>query len=177
VPKFKFLSFKTTAIVLLSLTLLGGGLMILSEELDLPDAPRGPRVASACTQAWPQLPNNIAPQSLKPRKVVVQPWKGRHHVYAEFDLPSQGYLINHQFRVSLDSLGDFCGSISEASSEPGKKGIAIAYFRTRTTLWLIAQGKLNALTQPDNWQLEVVPLNSLIPDTNPASSNENPPSR
>lgn len=164
-PKFKYLSFKTTAIVLLSLTLLGGGLIILSEELDLPDAPRGPRIVSACTQPWPQLPNNIAPQSLKPSKVVIQPWRGRHHVYAEFDLPPQGYLINNQFRVNLDALGDFCGGISALpSSEPGKNGRAIAHFRTRTALWLIAQGKLNALNQPDNWQLEVLPLNSLIPN-------------
>ncbi len=142
--------------------LLGGGLFLLSEELDLPDAPRGPRVASACTQSWPQLPNNITPQSLKPTKVVIQPWRGRHHVYAEFALPPSGYLVNHQFRVNLDNLGDFCGGISARPGQPGQPGVAIAHFRTRTALWLIAQGKLNALNQPENWQLEVLPLNSQI---------------
>lgn len=142
--------------------LLGGGLFLLAEEIDFPDAPRGPRVASACTPSWPkQLPNNIVPQSLKPNKIVIEPWKGRHHVYAEFEVPSEGYLVNHQFRVNLDSLGDFCGGISTLPNEPGQKSIAIARFRTRTALWLIAQGKLNALNQPENWQLEVLPLNSL----------------
>jgi hypothetical protein len=162
VPKYKFLSLKTTAIVLFSLTVLGG-IIILFEEIDFPDAPRGPRVVSACTQPWPQLPNNIQPQSLKPSKIVIQPWKGRHHVYAEFALPPQGYLMDNQFRVNLDSLGDFCGGISTPFTSPGQSGIAIAHLRTRTTLWLIAQGKLGALNQPENWQLKVLPINSLIP--------------
>ncbi len=148
--------------------LLGGGLIILSEELDLPDAPRGPRVVSACTQPWSQqLPNNLTPQSLKPSKVVIQPWRGRHHVYAEFVLPPEGYLVNNQFRVNLDSLGDFCGGISSLPNEQGKNGVAIAHFRTRTALWLIAQGKLNALNQPENWQLDILPLNSLTPKETP----------
>jgi hypothetical protein len=163
VPRFKFFSLTTTAIVLSTLTLLGGGLVLLSEEVSLPDAPRGPHTVSACNQPTQNLPNNIIAKSLKPNKIVIQPWKGRHHVYAEFVLPPQGYLINDQFRINLDSLGDFCGGISAVPGEPGQNGTAIARLRTRTTLWLIAQGKLDALSKPENWQLDIIPLNSLIP--------------
>ncbi len=135
---------------------------MFSEEINLPDTPRGPHAAAACNQPAQKLPNAII-QSLKPNKIVIQPWKGRHHVYAEFTLPPHGYLINNQFRINLDSLGDFCGGISEVPGKPGQNSTAIARLRTRTTLWLIAQGKLDALSKPENWQLDVIPLNSLIP--------------
>ena len=131
---------------------------VLDDDIDLP---AGPHAASACPQTWPTaIPSDIIPTVVQPTKIVIQPWKGRHHVYAEFPLPSQGYLVNDRFRVNIGNLGDFCGGVS-SSDNPGAKPVAIARLRTRTTLWLIAQGQLNALKQAQNWQLEIVPIEKL----------------
>lgn len=153
---------------------LGGalGAIVLSEEVDLP---RGPRVASACTQPWAGIPDPIAPERLRPSKIVIQPWKGRHHVYAEFTLPPKGYLINDQFRLALEPLGDFCGGVSTQKIPGEQKGVAIARLRTRTALWLIAQGKLGALYQPENWQLEILPLNHLMTSKTPIATSASIP--
>ena len=161
-PKFKFsLATASTAIVL-TLAVMSSGLLmaLLDDDVELP---AGPHAASACTQAWPTaVPADIIPTVVQPTKIVIQPWKGRHHVYAEFPLPNQHYFVNDRFRVNMGKLGDFCGGVGVASSDnPGVKSVAIARLRTRTTLWLIAQGQLNALKQAQNWQLEIVPIEKL----------------
>lgn len=131
---------------------------VLGDDIDLP---AGPRAASACPQALPTaVSTDIIPTVVQPSKIVIQPWKGRHHVYAEFPLPSQGYFVSDRFRLNLGNLGDFCGGVS-ASGRPDLPPVAIARLRTRTTLWLIAQGQLNALNQAQNWQLEIVPREKL----------------
>lgn len=135
---------------------------VLDDDIDLP---AGPHAASACPQAWSTavLPSDIVPTVVQPTKIVVQPWKGRHHVYAEFPLPNQRYFVNDRFRLNLGNLGDFCGGVT-SSDNPSSKPVAIARLRTRTTLWLIAQGQLNALNQAQNWQLEIIPIEKLTPD-------------
>lgn len=131
---------------------------VLADDIDLP---AGPHAASACPPTRSTaVPNDIVPTVVQPSKIVIQPWKGRHHVYAEFRLPSQHYFVNDRFRLNLGNLGDFCGGVS-SSDNPNSQPVAIARLRTRTTLWLIAQGQLNALNQPKNWQLEIVPIEKL----------------
>ena len=159
-PKFKFSLATVSTAIILTFALMSSGLLlaVLADDIELPD---GPHAASACNQTWPTaVPANIIPTKLEPTKIVVQPWKGRHHVYAEFQLPSQGYFINDRFRINLGNLGDFCGGVTSSNS-PGSQPVAIARLRTRTALWLIAQGQLNALNQSQNWQLEVIPIENL----------------
>lgn len=133
-------------------------MLVLDDDIDLP---AGPYAASACTQTRSTaVPTDIIPTVVQPNKIVIQPWKGRHHVYAEFLLPSPDYFVNDRFRLNLGNLGDFCGGVS-SSDNPSSQPVAIARLRTRTTLWLLAQGQLNALNQAKNWQLEIVPREKL----------------
>ncbi len=154
--KFNLSLATASTAIILTIALMSSGLLlaVLADDIDLPD---GPRTASACAQTWPTaVPNDIIPTVVQPTKIVVQPWKGRHHVYAEFPLPSHGYYVNDRFRVNFGNLGDFCGGVT-SSDNPNSQPIAIARLRTRTALWLISQGQLNALNQAQNWQLEIIP--------------------
>lgn len=115
----------------------------LAQQINLPN---GPRTASGCPDLW------WSQQTIAPNKVIVEPWKGRHHVYAEFELP-QGAIIGDRARVSITSLGDFCGGVTDLEKSDGK--VAIARMRTRTALWLMLQGKLGELQDSKNWQLPI----------------------
>lgn len=110
----------------------------------------GPRSASSCPRDW-------SPQhTIAPSKIVVQPWKGRHHVYAEFQLPA-GTFVSDRAKVNMGDLGEFCGGVSEVTAMENSVGTttAIARIRTRTALWLIVQGKIGDLNQAANWQLPI----------------------
>ena len=115
----------------------------LAQQINLPN---GPRKASSCPDFW------FSQQTLAPSKVVVQPWKGRHQVYAEFAIPD-GAMVSDRAKVSIDSLGDFCGGVTDLDTSGGK--VAIARIRTRTALWLMLQGKLGDLQDAKNWQLPI----------------------
>ena len=159
-PKFKLSLATASTAIILTIVLISSGLLlaVLADDIDLPD---GPRTASACTQTWPiAVPSDIIPTVVQPTKIVVQPWKGRHHVYAEFPLPSHSYYVNDRFRVNFGNLGDFCGGVTSPDN-PNSQPVAIARLRTRTALWLISQGQLNALNQAQNWQLEIIPREKL----------------
>ena len=87
---------------------------------------------------------------------MVKPWKGRHHVYAEFQLPA-GTFVSNLAKVNMGNLGEFCGGVSEVEAVKNsvKTTTAIARIRTRTALWLIVQGKISDLHQAANWQLPI----------------------
>ena len=113
--------------------------------------PSGPRSASSCPKNW------ASQTTIAPSKIVVQPWKGRHHVYAEFQVPA-GMFVSDRAKVTVGDLGEFCGGVSEmADSIENSVGTttAIARIRTRTALWLMLQGKIGDLNQAANWQLPI----------------------
>ena len=112
--------------------------------------PNGPRSASSCPKDW------SSQKTITPSKIVVQPWKGRHHIYAEFQLPA-GTFVSDRAKVSMGDLGEFCGGVSEITAVENsvKTTTAIARIRTRTALWLIVQGKIGDLNQAANWQLPI----------------------
>ncbi len=120
----------------------------LGQQINLPD---GPRSASSCPHNW------SANQTIAPSKIVVQPWKGRHHVYAEFQVPA-GKFVSDRAKVTLDAVGEFCGGVSEGSAlgnAPMEPTTAIAWIHTRTALWLMLNGKLDELKVAKNWQLPI----------------------
>ncbi len=140
-----FSKLQPTAIVVLLLCLLS--LPKLAQQISLPN---GPRSASSCPQDW------SSQHTISPSKIVVQPWKGRHHVYAEFQLPA-GTFVSDRAKVNMGNLGEFCGGVSEVTAIENSVGTttAIARIRTRTALWLIVQGKIGDLNQAANWQLPI----------------------
>jgi hypothetical protein len=119
----------------------------ITQQINIPD---GPRSASSCSHDW------SANETIAPSKIVVEPWKGRHHVYAEFQLPA-GKFVSDRAKVSLASVGEFCGGVTEGSTTEASMGqtTAIARLRTRTALWLMLQGKLDELKVAKNWQLPI----------------------
>ena len=116
--------------------------------------PSGPRSASICPKNW------VSQTTIAPSKIVIQPWKGRHHVYAEFQVPA-GMFVSDRAKVTVGDLGEFCGGVSEMAAIENLDGnsvgttTAIARIRTRTALWLMLQGKIGELNQAANWQLPI----------------------
>lgn len=144
-PVMMFLKLRPSAIAVLLLVTLA--LPSLAQKISVLN---GPRSASSCPHDW-------SPQhTIAPSKIVVQPWKGRHHVYAEFQLPA-GTFVSDLAKVSMGDLGEFCGGVSEVTALENSVGTttAIARIRTRTALWLIVQGKISDLNQATNWQLPI----------------------
>jgi hypothetical protein len=92
-----------------------------------------------------------------PEKLVVQPWRGQHHVFGMFMIPG-GYLNDTLFTVTIEGNETLCGVLGFAGTgfaegvyaKPGyylMKGL----LNTRTAFWLIVQGKGEQLQQPLNW--------------------------
>ncbi|NJM72122.1 MAG: hypothetical protein HC862_19140 [Scytonema sp. RU_4_4] len=94
-----------------------------------------------------------------PHKIIVEPWRGEHHVYAIFMIPG-GYLNDKLFTVTIKGAGTFCGEFNFAGTtvadgvyaKPGHY-LMKALFKTRIAVWLIAQGKKDELKQPRNWRV------------------------
>ncbi|NMG08257.1 hypothetical protein [Brasilonema sp. UFV-L1] len=94
-----------------------------------------------------------------PDKVIVEPWRGEHHVYAIFMIPG-GYLNDKFFTVTIKGAGTFCGVFNFAGTtvadgvyaKPGHY-LMKALFKTRIAVGLIAQGKKDELKDPRNWRV------------------------
>ncbi|MDH5670379.1 MAG: hypothetical protein OEY86_20450, partial [Nitrospira sp.] len=77
-----------------------------------------------------------------PAEIVVQPWRGRHHVYGDFTVPER-YKFDHLYTAKLVILGAAAelqaGSAEDeipnsGRSEPGYYTKRV-YVSTRTALW------------------------------------------
>lgn len=102
--------------------------------------------------------SDYSTEKIRASKIIVEPWEGRHNVYGIFVLPA-GYQAKRFFAVSVDGPNPYCGIITILDQpaygvgiQPGER-IAIGHLRTRTALWLLTQGKQEALKQPSNWVL------------------------
>ncbi|WP_414752275.1 hypothetical protein [Anabaena sp. CCY 9910] len=98
-------------------------------------------------------------------EIVVQPWRGQHHVYALFQIPD-GYQHEYLFRLKIPGESTQCGGLMPLDKNilagiSRKQGYypVRGYLNTRIALNLIIQGKLNQLNQPQNWQLGYVKNN------------------
>ncbi|MEO1429571.1 MAG: hypothetical protein AAFS12_06200 [Cyanobacteria bacterium J06632_19] len=94
-----------------------------------------------------------------PEKIVLEPWRGQHHVYGIFQIPG-GYLNDKLLKVELPGSKTYCGvlsyggtvAIDGVKAKPGHylmKGM----LNTRFAIQLILQGKQEELRKPDNWNL------------------------
>jgi len=123
--------------------------------------PRKPSAVSRCPQEA-LVVKNTNNGRIHPQKVVVRPWKGRHQVYGVFVLPNE-YQANNAVVVNIEGISTYCGGkpipkvkdeFQGVYAQPGER-IVVAYFRTRTASWLIAQGRMEELKQPRNWLLSI----------------------
>lgn len=93
-----------------------------------------------------------------PVKVVVEPWKGEHHVYGVFLVPDT-FRNKPPILVNIKAVGSYCGT----GYSPNKRIDGIwapdGYFmvkqlvRTRSVLWSTLQGNVFVLKNPENWVL------------------------
>ncbi|MDZ8050394.1 MAG: hypothetical protein RMX68_009745 [Aulosira sp. ZfuVER01] len=98
-------------------------------------------------------------QYLYPKKIVIQPWRGQHHVYGVFSVAKE-YKTDNLVQVTLPDRITECGIVdpidnsysSGAYAQPGHY-LVKGYLNTRIALWLIVLGKGNQLAQPNNWTL------------------------
>ena len=94
-----------------------------------------------------------------PKKIVIKPWVGQHHVYGIFMIPS-AYRNDFFFTVTIDKTEVYCGVMNEAHTKfvGGVNGKPEYYqikglLNTRVALRLIFQGKEDQLKQPRNWRV------------------------
>ncbi|MBW4510985.1 MAG: hypothetical protein KME64_31385 [Scytonematopsis contorta HA4267-MV1] len=108
---------------------------------------------------WSGFSDSTEKVYINAAKVVVEPWKGRHHVYGIFMIPD-GYLNDRMFVVTANNAEVHCGifvsgdstNIENVYAKPGyyvMKGM----LNTRTGLSLILQGHGDSLNQLDNWRV------------------------
>ncbi len=94
-----------------------------------------------------------------PEKIVVEPWRGQHHVYGIFQIPG-GYLNDKLLKVEIPGNGTYCGVLSYGGTvatdgvyaKPGHylmKGM----LNTRFAIKLMLEGKQEELKQSNNWNL------------------------
>jgi hypothetical protein len=95
-------------------------------------------------------------------QVVVQPWRGRHHVYGVFGIPVS-YKRDRLYRAKLVIHG-FSKEFAEVSSEGGDKYNdrddsenyeKRVYLPTRTALWFLLIGRFGDLKIPCHWWLVI----------------------
>lgn len=93
-----------------------------------------------------------------PEKIVVKPWRGQHHVYGKFIIP-KSYRNDGFFTLTLPGNKTYCGHLDTIAdvSLPGldtqPKSLVRGYLNTRIALWVIIQGHINDLKNPQNWKL------------------------
>ncbi|WP_066378236.1 MULTISPECIES: hypothetical protein [unclassified Anabaena] len=91
-------------------------------------------------------------------KVVVQPWRGEHHVYGIFMVPDE-YKKTPFFVLTVKGAESKCSkpfgynqNYDDIFAEPNTHLIRM-YFKTRVALRLILQGLYSQLNNPQNWTL------------------------
>ncbi len=117
--------------------------------------------SKALCSTWEYHLMSRAAETFTPTQVVVEPWKGRHHVYGIFAVPL-GVYPEGILKVSLPGLGEVCGGVTDVQfSQAPIRGVQPkagtylikANLRSRLVLWVILQGYFNSLLAADAWRL------------------------
>lgn len=94
--------------------------------------------------------------------MVVQPWRGPHHVYGIFKIPEQ-FKFDHLYTAKLLIEGVAVESIAGSPEdeevysgrrEPGHY-IKRVFLSTRTALWFLMTGQFGDLKMPCHWWLVI----------------------
>ena len=95
-------------------------------------------------------------------QVVAQPWRGPHHVYGIFTIPTQ-YKFDHLYTAKLTIQGihaDFqAGSPEDEDIYSGRAEsgyyVKRVYLSTRTALWFLLTGRFGILKTSCHWWLVI----------------------
>jgi hypothetical protein len=113
------------------------------------------------TNCGAEAPDDSKIHTIRPTKVVVQPWKGRHHVYGIFMVP-QSHKHERKYTSALYIQG-FDGEFTpgrDPETEYAEEMVAESghylervHVPTRVALWFLFTGKFSDLQVPCNWAL------------------------
>ncbi len=97
-----------------------------------------------------------------PVKIVAEPWRGEHNVYAVFALPLQYQEIYYRSALVVKGTDtQWYATITDGKkygvAVPEDSFLMVGFFRTRLALWYWLTGKFSDLQQPCNWTLHLFP--------------------
>ena len=178
VSKIKFKQHRWQLIILIALLLSGGAIYTLSNlrnnqwqaltsnsdisHLSLCLNPKDSTISTpmaSASKGEPQQPQKVA---FKPLKLVVEPWRGEHNVYAIFAVPLAYYEIYYRsiMKVKGESTG-WEATIADAKTmkmtAPEGYFLMVSFFRTRLAVWYWLSGRFQTLQDPCNWTLFIYP--------------------
>lgn len=95
-----------------------------------------------------------------PMKLVVEPWRGEHNVYAIFALPEEYLYTSRQAQMLVKGTGtQWDVTIANPAlynlTTPDGYFLVIGFFRTRVALWRFVTGSFDQLQDPCNWVLDL----------------------
>lgn len=107
-------------------------------------------------------PTNSRDQIFQAHYVVVQPWKGPHHVYGIFSLPVQyrrdrlyaARLVILGVAEDLQAISPELGPADWSSSEASHYMMRVQ-FQTRKALWILLTGRFGDLQSACHWWLVI----------------------
>jgi hypothetical protein len=100
---------------------------------------------------------------IRARKVVVQPWLGRHHVYGIFIVPKR-YGDANEYLPTMRIQGLEVSFVVEEGGERVQDTDLLVeedyypkqvFISTRTALWLMVSGQFGYLRNPCSWVLKL----------------------
>lgn len=114
------------------------------------------------TECLTEIPVRNNQHWFQPAKVVVEPWRGPHHVYGVFVIPRQ-YKFDHLYTSKLTIQGYSAqfqaGSpededIHSGQAEPGYY-VKRVYLSTRTAIWFLLMWRFGDLRTSCHWWLVI----------------------
>jgi len=127
-------------------------------------APKSPDITNLDTSLCPAMTEIRNSPSLQfhPIKIVAEPWRGEHNVYAVFALPLQYQEIYYRSALVVKGTDThWYATVTDGKkygvAVPEDSFLMVGFFRTRLALWYWLTGKFSDLLQPCNWTLYLFP--------------------
>lgn len=126
-----------------------------------PKRPDPANLASSLCPTMTEIRNSTSLQ-FHPVKIVAEPWRGEHNVYAIFALPLQYQEIYYRSALVVKGTDThWYATITDGKkygvAVPEDSFLMVGFFRTRLALWYWLTGKFSDLQQPCNWTLHLFP--------------------
>lgn len=116
-------------------------------------------------------PNKVIPSypsytlkhvAFKPIRLVVEPWRGEHNVYAVFAVPLAYYEIYYRSLMLVEGTKKgWDATIADAKrmrvEPPEGHFLMVSFFPTRLAIWYWLTGKFSNLQDHCNWTLYIYP--------------------
>jgi hypothetical protein len=140
------------------ITLALGSIFILTQITASKTSPSATDL-SLCSAMTDQLSKS---DSLRfhPIKIVAEPWRGEHNVYAIFAVPLQYKDSGYRSKLLIKGSNTVWG-VSPANERlygltvPEGHFLVLGFFRTRLALLYLVSGRFGDLKDPCNWTLHL----------------------